>query len=459
MKRASAFNPGRKKTCRALAAEILHNVDKRKAYADLLLDRALRGSSLVPRDRALLTELVYGTLRWRGTIDWHLAVYLRRPLANTDAYLRNLLRLALYQILYLDKVPGYAAVDEAVKDAKVRGGRRAAGFVNGVLRKFLDRKQTPPLPTREDGCASYLSVIGSHPDWLVKRWLERFGAEQTEALLKANNEPAPLILRSNRLKVSREALLEKFLAAGLEAAPARWSPQGIRVKGSAGVERLPGFEQGLFQVQSEASQLVGFLLAPRPDERVLDACAAPGGKSTHIAELMDDRGEITAIDISARGLEKLNENVQRLGLRSVLASRADILMDLEESWAAPYDRILVDSPCSALGTLRSHPEAKWHKSEADIVRLGKLQARLLHQASRYLKPGGALVYATCTLMCEENEKVVSDFLRRHSDFELDDASRYLPDDARMLVSGKFLLTLPHQHDTDGFFAARVKKKA
>ena len=457
MKKASGFDAGETKRCRELAVEIIFKVDTRKAYADILLDQALRSCSLSLRDRGLLTELVYGTLRWRGRIDWHLSRYLRRPLPVTDAYLRNLLRLALYQLLFLDKVPDYAAVNEGVEQAKRYGGKKAAALINGVLRKILREKDRLLLPEAKTGLATHLAVLWSHPEWLVKRWLEYFGPTETEALLRANNQAAPLTLRANRLKDTRENLLKAFHENGLEAEATPWSPQGIRVKGSSGIERLPGFEQGLFQVQGEASQLIGYLLGPKSGERILDACAAPGGKTTHLAELMEDRGEIVATDISARGLEKLKQNVQRLGLRSIRSYRVDALGGLDGPLARPYDRVLVDAPCSALGTLRSHPEAKWHRSEADVKRLSGYQKRILERLSGYLKPGGTLIYATCTLTREENEGVVENFLDRHSDFALEDAAPHLPGEAGGLIKEKFFMALPHKHETEGFFAARMRK--
>jgi 16S rRNA (cytosine967-C5)-methyltransferase len=367
------------------------------------------------------------------------------------------LRLALYQLLFLDKVPDYAAVNEGVEQAKRYGGQKAAALINGVLRKILREKDRLLLPEAKTGLATHLAVLWSHPEWLVKRWLEYFGPTETEALLRANNQAAPLTLRANRLKDTRENLLKAFHEKGLEAEATPWSPQGIRVKGSSGVERVPGFEQGLFQVQGEASQLIGYLLGPKPGERILDACAAPGGKTTHLAELMEDRGEIVATDVSARGLEKLKQNVQRLGLRSIRSYRVDVLGGLDGPLARPYDRVLVDAPCSALGTLRSHPEAKWHRSEADVERLSGYQKRILERLSGYLKPGGTLIYATCTLTREENEDVVENFLDQHSDFALEDAAPHLPGEARGLIKEKFFMALPHKHETEGFFAARMRK--
>ena len=457
MKKVSASRPNREEGVRELAAEILLKVDTRKAYADILLDHSLKKFPLPLRDRALVTQLVYGTLRWRGRIDWHIGGSVPRPLSQMNPYLRNLLRLTLYQLLFLDKIPDYAAVHEGVELAKRYRGPRAASLVNGVARRILRERDNLHIPALQDDPAPYLSISFSHPEWLVRKWLDYFGREETAALLKANNAESPLTLRANRLKGSRELLLETLRSKGFEATPTPWSPQGIQLKSVAAVDQLPGFQEGLFQVQGEASQLIGFLLDPKPGERVLDACAAPGGKTTHLAELMEDKGEVIATDVSARGLEKLKENVQRLGLKSSRAVAADVSEGLKGALAGPYDRILIDAPCSGLGTLRAHPEAKWHREERDTQRLSRLQKRILKGLFPYLKPGGILVYATCTLSREENEEVVEDFLSHQRDCGLEDAAGYLPLEAASLVREKYFLALPHKHNTDGFFAARIKK--
>ncbi len=445
------------KRCRELAVEILEKVEKRNAYADILLDQSLRKSSLSLLDRALLTQIVYGTLRWQGRIDWHMSQFLRRPLSSMEPHLKNLLRLTLYQLLFLNKIPDYAAVDEGVELAKKYGGSKAGGLINGVARRILRERDHLGFPDPQQDVALHLSVLWSHPKWLVRRWLQQFGREETEKLLRANNQESPLTVRVNRLKKSMKNLLETLRSAGIDAMPSPWSPQGIRVKSAAAVDQLPGFEEGLFQIQGEASQLVGYLLDPKPAERVLDACAAPGGKTTHLAELMKDRGELIATDISFKGLEKLKENVQRLGLASVRPFLVDITRGLTGELARPYDRILVDAPCSGLGTLRSHPEAKWHRQERDIQRLSRLQKKIVKRLSSYVKPGGILVYATCTLTREENEGVVQQLLDSQRGFVLEEARLYLPKEAQGLSSGNYFLALPHKHNTDGFFAARVKR--
>jgi 16S rRNA (cytosine967-C5)-methyltransferase len=367
--------------------------------------------------------------------------------------------VALYQLMFLDRVPAYAALNEAVALAKTHAGGKAGGFVNGVLRNYLRDKERPAKPDPKKILPAALADYWSHPEWLVERWLKYFGAEETGALLEANNHEAPLVLRTNLQKTSREGLLSLFRAGEIEASPARWAPQCIHVFSRRPIDQLPGFVEGWFQVQGEASQLVVCLLDPEPGERILDACAAPGGKSTGIAEFIQDRGEIDAIDISSRGIERIKETRHRLGLTSIHVLQADVTQELSDRVRPPYDRVLVDSPCSGLGTLRAHPEIKWNRSESDIERLSLLQKKILTRVADYLKAGGIMVYSTCTLVDTENERVVEDFLEHHNGFVLDNAAGYLPEQARGMVRGKYFMALPHRHNTDGFFAARVRKVA
>jgi 16S rRNA (cytosine967-C5)-methyltransferase len=446
----------KKKSVRQLASEILVKVDARKAYADVLLDQALRTSDLEVRDRALLTELTYGTLRWRGTIDARLSRSLSRPLADLDPPVRNLLRLSCYQLLYLDRIPQFAVVNEAVELAKSYRGRKSAGFVNGVLRGFLRQLGDGDQVSFNASVAS-LAAQCSHPEWLVQRWLAEFGPEAAPALMRANNEKPPLVLRANLVKCTREELLDRLSNAGVEATVAPFAPEGILLPAGGAVDDLPGFAEGLFQVQGEASQLIAHLLSPLSGERILDACAAPGGKSTHIAELIRDQGEIIAIDTAERGIERIRQNTTRLGLSSVRAIRADVTEENRELAGAPFDRILVDAPCSGLGTLRAHPEIKWQRDENDVRRLSRLQVKILNQVAKYLKPGGILVYSTCTLTREENEQNVESFLAEHPQFELQDVARYLPKRAKHMARGQYFQALPQRDNTDGFFAARMRK--
>jgi len=443
---------------RQLASEILVKVESQKAYANILLDRALRKNRLNAPDRALLTELTYGTLRWRGKIDAQLSQHLSRSLAETDGFVRNLLRVTVYQLFFLDKIPDYAAVNEAVELAKLqRGGDKTGGFVNGVLRSLLRQNKISTATEAGKESVAALAAEFSHPEWLVQRWIDEFGRHEACALMRANNQRAPLVLRANRRKGQRDELLEQLLDQGFVASATPWSPDGIMLESSGAVENLPGFADGKFQVQGESSQLVAYLVAPLPGERILDACAAPGGKTTHIAELMKNSGELIAIDKSPRGVERLRENIVRLALDSIRVVKADATKELTGALGAPYDRILIDAPCSGLGTLRSHPEIKWQRQDSDIRRLSQLQAQILERVAGYLKPGGTLVYSTCTLSHEENQRVVETFLDRHKRFELDDAARYLPDTAKQMVRGRYYQALPQRDNTDGFFAARMRK--
>jgi len=435
---------------RQLAAAILLQVESRQAYADVLLDQALKNNDLNQQDSALLTELVYGALRWRGAIDARLAPQLRRPLSAADGFIRNLLRVTVYQLFFLDKIPDYAAVNEAVESAKRRYGARSAGFVNGVLRNLL-RQKTP-----NDAAPGAVAAL-SHPEWLIERWIAEFGAAEASALMHANNQRAPLAIRANRLKISRDRLLQRLADSAVSANPSRWSPDGIVVDSGGAVTQLPGYGEGLFQVQAESAQLVAHLLAPKPGERILDACAAPGGKTCHIAELIHDSGTVIALDISRQGVERIRANAERLGLRSVRAMTADLTEPLGDEYALSFDRILVDAPCSGLGTLRGHPEIKWRRRQSDIARLSRLQKKILQSIAGYLKPGGVLVYSTCTLAREENDRVIEEFCAGHKEFELHPAASYLPPQARSMARGAYFEALPQRHNTDGFFAARLRK--
>jgi 16S rRNA (cytosine967-C5)-methyltransferase len=445
---------------RELAAYILARIELGKAYADILLDRTLRSVRLSRRDSALLSELTYGTLRWRGRIDGQLRALMRRPLESAHPFIRNLLRMALYQTDFLDRIPDYAAVNAAVDLAKIHRGEHAGRFVNAVLRRHLREKENSLSikPAPESAGLSDISVYWSHPQWLVQQWSDYLGFGELPALLQANNEEPALVLRVNLLRTTKENLLELLHREGVQASPTSWSPQGISISSSPPVDQLPGFQEGLFQVQGEASQLVGYLVAPHAGERILDACAAPGGKATHLAELTGNLGEIVGTDISKAGLEKLAENARRLGLDSIRTLVADARKG-SSGLGNLYDRILIDAPCSGLGTLRAHPEIKWNRTQTDIQRLSRLQRAILARCADQLKPGGVLVYSTCTLTAAENELVVQHFLDNCGKFVLEDAAIYLPAAAKKMVRNGYFMAWPHRHGTDGFFAARLKKVA
>ncbi len=432
---------------REKALEILRAVDA-GSFADPLL-AAVR-QHLEARDSAFLLELVYGVLRQRAHLDWILEAFSVQPLSKTDPATRNILRLGAYQMLFLDKVPVSAAVNTSTEMAKKHG--RKSGYVNGLLRN-LDRSRNRIAEPPADDRDRRLAVLYSHPLWLVRRWIKRFGPERTEGILRDNNRPAALVLRANMLKTSRDALKQTLESEGAGLREARYSPAGLELLSSPGIQRLSSYQEGLFMIQDEAAQLVTLMLEPRPGETVLDACAAPGGKATHLAELMNNTGRVVALENDPARIGKIRENRDRLGLSIIEPLQADA-----SSWSSgPFDKILIDAPCSGLGVLRRHPDGRWNKRESAIRERAGLQRAILQNCSRLVKPGGALVYATCTTEPEENEDVVAAFLERSgSQFSLDDPRPFLPVAARSFVDEKlFFRTFPQDPTLDGFFGARI----
>lgn len=441
---------------RALAWEILRRVEDGGAYADVLIGHQLTGSALSARDQALATRLVYGTLAWQGYLDHLIGAYSRRPPQALETPVRTLLRLAALQICVLTKIPPFAAVNTAVHLAKQFRGGAAAGLVNAVLRRLARGWQEVALPPRDSDALGYLATRWSHPPWLVERWLTAYGFDETEALLRANNDAAPTVLRVNRRRIDREQLLAHLRQAGYVAAPTVYSAIGVAIDGGA-PQAMPGWADGLFSLQGEASQLVGLLVAPQPGARLLDACAAPGGKATQLAELMDDRGTVVALDIHPRGVERITQAAHRLGLTSVRTVIADATVWTPRGGG--FDGILVDAPCSGLGTLRQHPEVKWRRTPADVAALSTLQLALLRHNADNVRRGGTLVYSTCTISAAENEQVIAAFLKARPDFAVDDPRPLLPAAAQSLVGADGALrTFPHRHGLDGFFAVRCTRR-
>jgi len=440
-------------TAREIALRVLLAEEQEGAYVNLALHRAFSRHRPPERDRAFVTELVYGTVRRRNTLDWALAPFLRRPAASLDPVVRNVLRLGAYQLLYLERVPAAAACNESAGMTRRLGFSSAVGLVNAVLRK-LAGAGLPAFPNPQEEPVRYLSLCHSHPEWLVAGWLDRFGFEETQALLKADNLPAPFTVRANTLKTAREELAGRLAAAGIEASPARWAPEGLHLA-KAGTAESPFFQEGLYFIQDEGAMLAARACAPSQGAHVLDLCGAPGGKTTHLAALMGGAGRVTAVDIHPHRLKLLAENCRRLGVANVTPRCADARWLPEYHLAADF--VLLDAPCSGLGVLRRRPDLRWRKTPDSMTGVEELQAALLDSAALCLKPGGILVYSTCTIRREENENQVAAFLARHGDFERDGLAPHLP---RGLVSppgDDRLQLLPHRHGTDGFFLARLRK--
>jgi len=424
---------------------------------DLLLDRRLRSPHLKLPDRALTTELVYGVLRRRAYLDWVVGLFSSR-VRRQSVKLKNLLRLGAYQLLFLDRVPASAAVNESVYMARTFGGAAVAGFVNATLRA-VTRAETIPLPDAGRDPILHLSVKYSHPDWLVKRWLDRLGPERTAALCAANNEIPPVTIRVQSLRTTREALQAELEQQGIPVSPCRVSRSGLKLRGVADLSRLSAYRRGDFYIQDEAAQLIGFAVDPKRGERILDACAAPGGKSTHLAELMGDHGEVTAADANPARLKRVVENARRLGLASIRTIVADTSRSGGALKSRSYDRILVDAPCSGLGILRRHPEGKWYKTESVIGTMALLQANILNRVAPLLKPGGVLVYSTCTTETEENENLIETFLAGHPDFRIEALHAKFAGKPDLVTPEGYLQTVMNPYQMDHFFAVKLIKQS
>jgi len=453
---------------------VLERVAEAGAYADLALRAELSRSALAPRDRALATELTYGTLRWRGRLDFLLAQVLARPLAALEPRVRELLRLGAYQIVFCDRIPAAVAVSESVRLAHAAGVGRAAGLANAALRRLSREHASLPPPALADDPLGHLVDGLSLPPWVAERWLAAHGPAEAAALAAALNQPAPRTVRANRLRIDRDALLAELRERFPDATACRFAPDGVRLGGPGDPARDPAFVEGRMTVQDEASQLVVELLDPQPGESVLDACAAPGAKATAIAERIGPEGLVMAVDRHERRLALVARDAARLGLAHVRTTCADATRTLPEAPApGGWARVLVDAPCSGFGAWRRNPDARWRVAPDAPARLAEVQLAILRQAVARLAPGGTLVYSTCTLAPEENEAVIDALL---AETRLDDGRRSEGPELRLAARASLpasltaerpgvpplldaqgvLRTLPHRHDADGFFAVRLE---
>lgn len=445
---------------RRIALSVLNGLDESNAFPERLLDRAFeREPQLIRKDRALATDLVYGVLRWRSRLDWVICRLSKTPIHKIDPFVLNIIRMGLYQILFHSRIPASAAVNDSVEMAKARAPFWVVRFVNGVMRSAAMRAKEIPLPDYRDDPVQAIAIRESHPFWLVERWVKRLGVEETKRLCRANNQVPPLTVRANTLKVSRQELLDSLTDHVREITPTRFAPAGLSLRGFRhAVADIPSFRDGWFQVQDEAAQLVAHLLDPKPGETVLDACAGFGGKTGHIAQLMNDCGKIKAMENQSWKLNQLKTSLARLGISAVTTWQHDLSGAVSVSLSGAFDRILLDAPCTGLGVLRRNPDAKWKKTEMDLTRLRADQLRFLGCLAPLLKRGGRLVYCVCSLEPEEGEYVVEDFLKNRTQFVIEREPVGLLDvDECLMDSSGFFRSLPHEHDMDGFFAVRLKR--
>jgi 16S rRNA (cytosine967-C5)-methyltransferase len=435
---------------REAALRILHAVDTRSAFSDRLLDGAHARGGPDERDAALMHELVKGTLRWRGRLDYVLDQRIHIGLSQVQPWVRNVLRLGAYQLLFLDRIPAHAAVDESVKLAHKYGHPGTAGLVNSVLRRLIEEKDTLAIPMGDD--AQSLSVWGSHPLWIVERWLARFGPDATRALLEADNRAVPVGLRVNAVKGTRAQLIERLAAEGVAATPGRLADDMVWLDASRPLGQLQAFKSGWCTAQDESECLVARLVAPEPHDRILDLCAAPGGKCTHLAERIGDEGEVWALDRQESRVASIETTIQRLGLHCIHVVHGD---GRNYPFPMPFDRVLVDAPCSGLGVLGRRADARWRKGPEVLREMPPIQLELLHAAGQRARPGGVLVYSVCSFEPEETTGIVDRFLRSNGSFVLESAAPFLP--AEVVDEQGFMSVLPHVHGCDGAFAARFRR--
>lgn len=431
------------KNSRKIALTILNEIEASESYSNIKINQAIKEHGLVGLDKNFVLKLVYGVLENKILLDYYIRKMSKTRLKKIDHRILNVLRMSIFQIVFLDKVPASAAVNEGVKLTK-KINYKSTGFVNGILRNFIREQDKIQLPDKKKDKVSYYSVKYSYPDWLIERWLKEYDESFLEAFLKANNEPPALTLRVNTLRMDRESLMKALESEGLQVKKSDVIEDGIIVTdiSDTTLHQLQAYKKGLFFVQDEGSMLVAKRLDVAPGMKVIDVCSAPGGKSTHLAQLMNNEGEITAFDIYQHKIDKINENADRLGIEIIKATLQDAAV-ANEVYINSADRVLVDAPCTGFGIIRRKPEIKYNRTEKDIDTLTSLQYSILETAATYVVKDGILLYSTCSIDKAEDEEIVDKFLSNHPNFEL------LEDSMEKLF--------PHIDGTDGFFIAKMKR--
>ncbi len=426
-----------------------------------LLDTAFNASSGIrDEERALASNLVFSVLRWRSGLDWVLNRVSRIPLSQCSAEVRTALRLGAVQILVLDRIPAHAAVNETVGLVKSSQPKWVTGFVNGVLRTVArEGRSLWSFPGDESDSPMSLAIAHSHPEWLVRRWMGRWSRARVLAVMDADNREPPRTVRVNRLRLDRVRMGALLNRRGVEVRETAFSPDGLMLDMAGPIDRLEAWATGEIDIQDEGAQLFGYLACPSPGMRVLELCAGRGGKTGHLAQLMMDRGEITAVDVEARKVRGLWDNMIRQRIRSVAPVRADAAALTREKLGGAFPLVVLDAPCTSLGVIRRRPDIRWNKSERDIARMAMLQRTLLTAAARLVEVGGTLVYGTCSTEPEENEENVAWFLQREREFRIHPAWEVFPASARSLCdAGGYLRCSPDLHNTDGFFGVRLRRE-
>ncbi|MCP3944067.1 MAG: 16S rRNA (cytosine(967)-C(5))-methyltransferase RsmB [Desulfobacteraceae bacterium] len=434
---------------------------KKNCTLDRSIDDAQNELECMPhQDKNLCSAIVFGVLRQRGYIDFIIKSFSKKPVEQIDIQVLYILRIALFQIIFLDRVPAFAAVNTSIELAKKLINKGTAGFINAVLRKAEQNYQTIDLPDRNTNFSAFIRAKYNLPGWLTKRWLKAYGNEKIQSLCESINTIPPITLRVNTLKTSRQALGTHLETQDLCVEYTKQSALGLYIsRPGKQVSEIEGFTQGLFQVQDEAAQLVSQILDPKPHETILDACAGLGGKTCHIAQLMNNQGMVVAGDLENHKLDSLKIEAQRLGIKNIQTQQIDLLKSSIKEFPGYFDRVLLDAPCSGLGVMRRNPDTKWKRTHKDILRMAAQQKKFLNAAANLVKPGGMLVYAVCSCEPEENEQVIKAFLEKRKDYYLDTKMDGVLDlfNSKLTPREHCLKTYPDACHMDGFFAARLKR--
>ena len=451
---------------REIVLKVLFKIDSKKGYINIILNELLEKNRVTTRDAAFINQITYGVVRNRNKLDWVISQFSIKDLSETPIWIRNILRMGVYQLLFLDKVPDYAVCNESVQLAKKYGNPKIYKFINSILRNIIRNRENIYWPHKDREPALYISVVYSHPYWIIERWLKRFGFENTVKICKANNKIPTLVVRTNTLKVSRIELKEILEKEGILVKEGIFTEEALYIKGVSNITKSSTYKEGLFQIQDEASILVSHLVAPLPGEFIIDICSAPGGKTTHLAQLMNNQGTVLAIDKNKARILMVEENCQRLGIKIVKTKLNDDTK-LDINFLNKADKVLVDAPCTGLGVLRRKPDLKWQAYNLKrFQRLSKLQIQILSTASNYSKIGGKLIYSTCSTEPEENEEVVSEFLDKNGNFELEGLNEFIKERKLKVFKlnqnnqKKFFQIYPglSNLDLDGFFMAKMIRK-
>ena len=437
---------------RDAALESLLLMERRGAWSDGSVKRIVAQAGLDSRDAALCARMTYGVVQNRTLLDYYIDSWCSQKAARLEPVVACVLRLGIYQILFMDKVPDRAAVHETVELVKRRGKARAAGMVNAVLRKCVASKSTLPRLPQNDPLRR-MTVQYSHPRWLVERLVSLVGAEEAEEFLRLDNRPVATCIQTNPLKTTPEELAQELRDAGVSVQPHPWLVGCFEITGTGDLERLPAFAEGRCTVQDAAARLVSTVAAPESNDRVQDVCAAPGGKSFSAAFAMEDRGTILACDLHENKLKRIREGADRLGLTCIETEAADGRTP-HPDWVGIFDAVLVDAPCSGLGIIRKKPDTRYKKAD-DLFTLPVVQAAILENAATYVRPGGMLVYSTCNILPEENQQVTDAFLAEHPEFFRENIA--LPEPVGE-TDGQLTLW-PQRHGTDGFYICRMRRQA